>query len=128
MKFLLVTSEVTFVPENYNLFLQSLFVNLADDCSQIDAVVVLQNNSFKLILKGIGLMIMGARKIGLNLIKNSIKATTRDHEKMAFSYGVPTLYFKNPNDPKFIEYVIEKYTMTIMTVMTLVNVTIVILN
>ena len=107
MKFILVTSEVTFVPENYNLFLQSLFYNLSDDCSQIDALVVLQNNSIKLVLQGIVLMIIGARKIGFNLIKNSIRARSRDHENIASSFGIKTLYFKNPNDPKFIEYVKE---------------------
>ena len=108
MKFILVTSEVTFVPENYNLFLQSLFLNLSEDCSQIDALVVLQNNSVKLLIQGVVLMIMGARKIGLNLIKNSILARSRDHEKLASSFGIKTLYFKNPNDPNFIEYVKEK--------------------
>jgi methionyl-tRNA formyltransferase len=108
MKMLLVTSQVTFVPENYNLFLESFFENLADDRSDLDALIVLENNSPLLILKGLYLWLIGARKIGSCLITNSIMALNRDHQKIAKTFGITTLYFKNPNDPKFIEYVKEK--------------------
>jgi methionyl-tRNA formyltransferase len=48
---------------------------------------------------------MGARRIGFHLIKNSLTARTHDHEKIAKSFGIKTLYFKNPNDPEFVEFV-----------------------
>ena len=105
MKILVVTSQVTFVPDNYNLFLQSFFSELGEDRAQIHALIVLKNNSPTLMLKGLALISMGAKKIGYHLIKNSLVAKTFDHQKVAETYGIKTLYFENPNDQAFIDYV-----------------------
>ena len=110
MKILIVTSEVTFVPENYNLFLDSLFQDLHTTAPQgIDiGLVVLKNNSPMLFFKGIGLFILGAKNIGSNLVINSLKALTRDHEKVASHYQIKTYYFNNPNDQDFIKFVTDQ--------------------
>lgn len=102
MRFLIVTSEVTFVRENYNQFLESLF---SEEKEHIYALIVLKNNNYQMILKGLGLAAMGAPETGLNLINNSIQAKSKDHEKIARKYDIPTLYFNSANDPEFINYV-----------------------
>jgi folate-dependent phosphoribosylglycinamide formyltransferase PurN len=102
MKIAVVTSEVTFVAENYNQFLDNLFSNSRN--FEIN-LIVLKNNSPKLFLKGIGLILMGAKTIGINLIKNSLKALGRDHQKVAAKYYISTSYYPSANDPNFLTFV-----------------------
>ena len=105
MKILIVTSEVTFVPKNYNLFLEALFKDLKENHDINLSLIVLKNNSFTLFLKAFGLIFIGAKSIGFNLFSNSLNAHIKDHQKIAQKYNIPTYYFKNPNDPKFIDFV-----------------------
>ncbi len=101
MRIFIVVSEVTFVKENYNGFLSELFKNYPE----IHGLVVLTNNKPILKVKALGLVIMGAKQIGMDLLKNTIKATTKDHEKIASKYNIPTYYFNSANDPKFYHLV-----------------------
>lgn len=105
MKILVVTSQVTFVPKNYNLFLESLFSDLNEDKDTMEALIILKNSSPKLLFSGMALLIAGARNTGFNLIKNYFSSLFFDHQKIADKYGVKTLYFNNPNDASFIDYV-----------------------
>lgn len=105
MRFLIVTSEVTFVKDNYNQFLLSLFQNHSKN---IIGLVVLKNNNSSMIIKGLGLIAIGAKETGKNLIINSINSKRQDHEKIATQFGIKTYYFKSANDQKFIEFVKEE--------------------
>lgn len=101
MRIFIVVSEVTFVKENYNGFLSELFEQYRD----IAGLIVLTNNRPILKIKALGLIMMGAKKIGVDLLKNTIKATTKDHEQVAKKYKIPTYYFKSANDLKFYDLV-----------------------
>jgi methionyl-tRNA formyltransferase len=105
MKILVVTSEVTFVPENYNLFLEGLFKELANEVDISMNLVILKNNSPALIAKGLALILMGARHIGYHLMKNSIKAAFKDRKNLTETFKINTHYFLNPNTPEFREFV-----------------------
>lgn len=102
MKITVVTSEVTFVKENYNQFLDTLFSHSKDLEFHL---VVLKNNSFKLVIKGLALIGMGAYHTGINLIKNSLNAPSLDHQKIAEKFNIKTHYFNSANDPKFLEFI-----------------------
>ncbi len=102
MKIAIVTSEVTFVKENYNQFLDVLFSNSHDLEFHL---IILKNNGPKLLFKGLGLIILGAKRIGLTLIKNSLTAIFSDHQKLATKYGIQTTYFKNANELGFYNLV-----------------------
>lgn len=105
MKILVVTSEVTFVPENYNLFLEGLFNSLSTSSEISVELIILKNNSPSLVLKGVLLGLMGARHIGLHLMKNSIKALFKDRKNLAKKYNIKLHYFKNPNSLDFREFI-----------------------
>ncbi len=110
MKILLVTSEVTFVPENYNLFLDTLLGVLAPVSDISIELVVLKNNSPLLVLKGILLTLIGARSIGFHLIKNSLSAISKDKKYLPKKYNVKIHYFENPNSLAFREFVKKNNT------------------
>lgn len=107
MKILVVTREVTFVPQNYNLFLDGVFEELKDHKDISIELVILTNNSPALTFKGLLLALMGARHIGYHLMKNTVKAFMKDREYLSSKYGVKIHRFKNPNDPDFRAYVKE---------------------
>lgn len=101
MKILVVTSEVTFVPDNYNQFLEGLLRETAGQPELNISLIILKNNSFSLVFKGLLLMLSGAKHIGFHLIKNSFKARFKDRKHLR----VPTHYFSNPNSPDFLQFV-----------------------
>lgn len=101
MKILVVTSEVTFVPDNYNQFLEGLLKGLSNEKDLVVEFVILTNNSLLLSLKGLFLIFSGARHIGFHLIKNSFFALFKDRKH----FKVPIHYFKNPNSPEFVKFV-----------------------
>lgn len=104
MKILVVTSEVTFVPDNYNHFLSELFKGLSGEKDLDLELVILENNSLSLPFKGMALALMGAKSIGFHLIRNSIKANRLDRRELANSHNIKIHFFKNPNSPEFLEF------------------------
>ncbi|AUN98340.1 hypothetical protein DOM21_09490 [Bacteriovorax stolpii] len=105
MKILVVTSEVTFVPGNYNHFLEGLFRELQGEKDLSIDLVILKNNSPVLTLKGLALGLMGARNIGFSLIKNTIKAAFKDRTATAKKHDIRLHFFDNPNSPDFLQFV-----------------------
>jgi methionyl-tRNA formyltransferase len=67
MKCVIVTSDVTYIPRNYRDFTKPMSEN-----EHIAGLVLISNNAPNLALKAAGLIAMGARKIGLQLLKNSL--------------------------------------------------------
>ena len=105
MKILVVTSEVTFVPENYNLFLEGLFSELSSEKEIHLELVILKNNSPALTVKGLALALMGARHIGFHLMKNTLKAALKDRKQLTEKFKIKTHYFENPNTEDFRAFV-----------------------
>ena len=67
MKALLVTSEVTFIPRNYD----DLITGMAS-CPQVGGLLVLRNRDGALARKALGLILLGARGLGTTLLKNQV--------------------------------------------------------
>lgn len=105
MKILLVTSEVTFVPENYNLFLENFLRDLASEKEVIVELAIFRNNSHALTFKGLMLLAAGARNIGYHLLRNCIRARFKDRLPLAKKYGIKITEFDGPNTEAFINYV-----------------------
>ncbi len=108
MKILIVTSDVTFVPDNYRLFLESLLTSLDRDINSGELnleVAILKNNSLVISMKAIILALMGARNIGRHLLINSIKARFNDKGEIQKQLKKPIHYYDNPNSKEFIEFV-----------------------
>jgi methionyl-tRNA formyltransferase len=105
MKILVVTSEVTFVPGNYNLFLEGLFNELSSETELSLELVILKNNSPALTAKGLALALMGARHIGFHLMKNTLKAAFKDRKELTEKFKIKTHYFENPNTPEFRDFI-----------------------
>lgn len=110
MKILVVTSEVTFVPENYNLFLEGLLSKISLTEGVSIELVILKNNSPALAFKGALLALMGARHIGFHLMKNTFKAAFKDRAYLAGKYNIAIHTFENPNSADFLNFVKEHQT------------------
>ena len=100
MKALIVTSDVTFVPQNYQLFLQTLIREI-DEKDEIKLeVVFLRNNQINYILKACILYFTGAKNFATHLAKNSLKAFLND-KKWLKEKNIPYCFFNSPNDDDF---------------------------
>lgn len=108
LKILVVTSEVTFVPDNYNHFLEGLLGNLSNEKELSLELVILKNNSIGLTLKGLLLALAGGRYTGFHLAKNTLKALFRDREALAQKHKIKLHYFTNPNSSKFHQFVKDR--------------------
>lgn len=84
MKVLIVTSQVTFVPENYD----RLIVGLAE-LPQVGGLLVLKNWDSSVFIKALGLMLSGASKTGLQLIKNRFGNSQRNRINAYSCVGKP---------------------------------------
>lgn len=95
MKTLIVTSEVTFVPENYD----QLIVGLADHPSVI-GLLVLENWELSLLGKAIGLMALGAPRVGKQLLKNKYGKSRKRRETAYKKLGKKLWYLETINCPE----------------------------
>ena len=57
----------------------------------VNAYVILKNNSITLLLKGLFLILTGAKHIGFHLLKNSIRAVFKDRKR----FKINVHFFKN---------------------------------
>jgi methionyl-tRNA formyltransferase len=105
MKVLVVTSEVTFVPQNYNSFIETLLNELNNHDGLEIEIAILKNNSPQLMFKAIALMIAGATQTGFCLLKNCMNLPRTRKEQLLFKYNKKPHFFINPNHQDFIEFV-----------------------
>ena len=78
LRALLVTSQVTFVPNNYD----DLIIGLAK-CPQVAGLLVLQNAEAKLSAKAIGIIAMGGKQVGATLLRN-LHGRSNERRRAAF--------------------------------------------
>jgi methionyl-tRNA formyltransferase len=103
VKTLLVTSRVTFVPENYD----ALITGLAS-CPQIAGLLVLENRSRKLLGKALGLMAVGAPRIGMTLIRNWFGPSARRRAAAFATAGKPAWTLPTINCPEAAALIRER--------------------
>lgn len=97
MKTLLVTSEVTFVPKNYDQVVLGLASN-----KHITALLVLNNGDFKLALKALRLIAVGAFSIGGHLLRNQFGRSRQRRERAYSAVGKPVFYADSVNTTKVL--------------------------
>jgi methionyl-tRNA formyltransferase len=100
MKALLVTSRVTFVPENYD----ALVCGMAEH-PLIGGLLELDNAELSLVLKGLGLAALGARKIGLHLLRNQLGSSCTRRQLAYESRGKGYYRLSSMNSPEAIDLV-----------------------
>lgn len=97
----IVTSQVTYVPQNYEGLLSELFKSSS---AHIKGLVFLKNLDLSVAKSILGLRYLGASRVQMALLKNVIKLPLRKREKLAKRYGVPIRYFKSMNDQNAISW------------------------
>jgi folate-dependent phosphoribosylglycinamide formyltransferase PurN len=101
MRTLLVTSSVTFVPENYN----RLVCGLADHPSVV-GLLELDNREKSILLKGFGMMAtMSAPRMGATLVKNYLGSSRQIRKQVYESRNKFYEVLPNVNDPAVLELI-----------------------
>lgn len=103
MKTLLVTSRVTFVPENYN----RLIAGLAD-CPAIGGLLTLENREARLLWKLVLLPVAGAPRIGMTLLKNWFGNSQRQRVRAFQAAGKTAWSLPSINAPEAVRLVQEQ--------------------
>ncbi len=105
MKTLLVTSQITYVPRNY----QALFEGVLESAFEhITGLVLLENVSWALSKDILGLKLLGCSGISRHLVKNLIELPKRNRERLFEKAGLPVIRAKTMNSPEMIELVKNK--------------------
>lgn len=101
MKTLVLSSEVTFVPNNY----EELVIPLADS-SHVCGLVLFKNRSFDLLAKALALILLGAApRFGWTLIKNFFGFSSRRKIRAYQKHNKNVLVFSSAEDPKLIAWI-----------------------
>lgn len=100
MKVLLVTSQVTFVPDNYN----GLVLEMANH-KNIAGLVELKNRDLKLFFKALGLCFFIAPRIGWQLLSNMLGNSSARRRKTLRSKNKTFIRFDSVNSGELRDYV-----------------------
>ncbi|MCB9091845.1 MAG: hypothetical protein H6621_03050 [Halobacteriovoraceae bacterium] len=101
MKIFLVTSEVTYIPENYQGLFEQLLLKYSGD---IAGIIILKNFEFSLLAKSLSLYLLGANNVGSSLLKNVFELPMKRREKLFQYYGIPCYKFKDINSNECLEF------------------------
>lgn len=101
MKTLLVTSDLTFVPFNYNRFV----LKMAED-THIVGLIIIKNKSFSILLKALVLILSGAgTRLGAQLIKNYFSRSDTVRKNKYLSVGKKVWSFSTINLPEVLQII-----------------------
>lgn len=104
MKIIIVTSEVTFVPKNCQLFFNEV---LNSNSSNIAGLIIIKNVSLGLLPKIIWLYALGCKNFAGCLIRNIVELPLEKREHLFKKNNLPVLKVSNINDPKIINWIKE---------------------
>jgi methionyl-tRNA formyltransferase len=105
MKTLLVTSQITYAPRNYQALFEGV---LKSASSHIAGLVVLENLTWGISKDILGLKLMGCSEISKHLFKNVMEARRKERERLFESKGLPVIRAQSMNSPELIEFVKTK--------------------
>lgn len=103
MKTMVVTSEVTFVPENYD----QLIVGLAEN-QHVAGLLVLKNWEAALFFKALGLMALGAGHVGSQLLKNKYGQSAQRRQAAYQAKGKPVWHLETINCQQALDLVTDQ--------------------
>jgi len=104
MKIILVTSQITYIKDNYLNLLGPFFKS---NYKQIAGLIILKNFSIDLMLKALALRFTGAPNMSKTLIKNMTQLHLKKREKLCAEYGIPVRSFLSMNESRAINWVKE---------------------
>lgn len=102
MKILIVTSEITYIPDNCQDLFDELMKNNRE---HIAGLVILQNITFSLFLKTLWLYTLGCSNFATTLLKNTLRLPLQAREKHFRKHNLPVFRLTTMNDPFIIEWV-----------------------
>jgi len=109
----IVTSEVTYIPQNYNALIGELL-----GLGNVRLFINLSNRSPSLIIKGLGLIAFGAKKIGLQLIKNTVYPKTILRKNLCHKNKIKYFSFDSINEAEVIQIIKENKIDLILNIRT----------
>ncbi len=102
MKALLVTSEVTYVPQNCAATFDAIFEHAA---SHLAGLVIIKGFSIHLLKQVAWLYFLGCRHVAHVLVRNILELPLRKRETIFERHGLPILRVKNINEPWVIRWI-----------------------
>jgi methionyl-tRNA formyltransferase len=102
MKTIIVTSNLTYTPQNYNNVLDYVLKNSQDN---IAGAVLIRISLLKIIAKIPYLYLTGCRNIASVLLGNVFDVMLRRKENLLRVYGIPFIYAENINDSDSISWI-----------------------
>lgn len=105
MKCLLVTSKLTFVPNNYALFLEGVLKHASH---LIGGLVFVDNVDLKTVAKIPALAAMGAPRLAFAMGKNFLELPLGKRRAQAAAHGIPVREFSSMNHPQAIAWAREQ--------------------
>ena len=114
MKILLVTSQVTYMPENYN----PLFKALLESDLPIFGLAQLDNLDAKTLKSTLGLFYLGANKVAGQLVKNITSQSWKKRQSLCEQNNKHFIRFSSMNTPKSIQWVKENQIDLILNIRT----------
>lgn len=104
MKILLVTSQITYIPNNCLDFLSEV---MNKNSKHIVGLVLINNLSFDLLPKTLWLYGMGCTNFANTLIRNTYELLLGKRERLFRKNSLPVFKVNSMNDPKIIDWVKE---------------------
>lgn len=104
MKTLIVTSDITYVPQNQQPLFEELFTEAAP---HIAGLVVLRVVSPGLLKQIAGLYLAGCTNFATCLAKNIISLPLKKRKALWKAHGLPILRARSMNEPRIIQWVKE---------------------
>lgn len=102
MKIVLVTSQITYVPENSFDFYEEL---LRKNSASIAGLFIVRNLSFSLLIKIAWLYIMRCNNIANTLARNVLGLPNKKIERLFGRYNLPVIKLSSVNDRKIINWI-----------------------
>ncbi|WP_413560581.1 formyltransferase family protein [Bdellovibrio sp. HCB209] len=101
MKTFLVSSTVTFVPENYEAFVNSLA-----DSDKIHGLILIENRDWKIVAKALALLLSGAApRMGWHLLKNYFGSSNARKEQAFARNGKVFRVVSDINSKETLEFI-----------------------
>lgn len=116
LRVIFVTSQVTYVPRNYEDLFSEFFKHVED--VEVAGLILLNNLDLPLLKSVAGLKYLGANKVQRTLCKNIFTLPLKKREKIFKKRNIEVKSFKTMNDKEAVEWVKSKNIDVIVNVRT----------
>ncbi|PIP96317.1 MAG: hypothetical protein COW00_16180 [Bdellovibrio sp. CG12_big_fil_rev_8_21_14_0_65_39_13] len=103
MKVVIVSSQLTYVPDNYRSFYRTLLEHDSDH--DVVGLILLKNVNFQILKSLLGLSLIGAKMITKHLVQNLLSIPKAQNEKLFLKNGRWVKSFESMNDPEAIQFI-----------------------